>query len=81
MTKISLFAAAAVLAIGTLAGSVSPSSAGSLSFLGNTGYMNCLSNSSIVANKQPAAQRAAMYDNLRRACNRGYYPNQRGVQY
>ena len=80
-SRIALFAAAAVVTIGALTGSSQPSAAGSLNFLSNPGYVNCLKNSSIVANNQPAAQRGAMYDRLRRACNRGYFPNQPGVQY
>lgn len=77
-SRITLFAAA-IVAI--FAGSTHPSSALDLGWLSNTGYVNCLKNGRIVAMTYPPAQRAAIDDKLRRACNRGYFPNRPGVQY
>ncbi|CAL75799.1 hypothetical protein BRADO1936 [Bradyrhizobium sp. ORS 278] len=64
-----------------LIASAAPSAALDLSWLNNTGYVNCLRNSHTVVMTYPPAQRAAMDDKLRRACNRGYFPNHPGYQY
>lgn len=78
MTKIALFASAALLATTLLAGtaSVSPASAGSLDFLSNQNYMRCLQYFSIRAHGDAAA-----YDQGRRFCNRQYFPGRPGGQY
>jgi hypothetical protein len=79
--QFALFAAAAALAVGLIAGSAAPSAALDLSWVGNKPYVNCLTNAHKVAMTYPPAQRGYWDDRLRRACNRGYYPNRPGVQY
>lgn len=80
-SRITLLAAMAVVAISAWAGSTSSSAALDLGWVSNTGYMNCLRNGQAVAMRYRPQERAAMEDRLRRACNRGYYPNRPGVQY
>lgn len=80
-SRIALFAAAAIIAVSALAGSTRPSAALDLGWVSNPGYVNCLQNGHKVAMSYPPAQRAAIDDKLRRACNRGYYPNRPGGQY
>ena len=77
-SRITLFAAATLVAIGALIGSahVSPASAGGLDWLDNDGYMRCLQYVSGLAHGDAAA-----FDRGRRACNRQYFPNKPGVQY
>jgi hypothetical protein len=71
-SRIALFAAAAVVAIGSLIGSAqySPASALDLSWLSNDNYVRCLKYVSGLANGDAAA-----YDRGRKACNKQYYPN------
>jgi uncharacterized membrane protein YcgQ (UPF0703/DUF1980 family) len=80
-SRLALFAAATVVAIGALAGTTRPSAALDLSWVSNTGYVNCLRNAHAVAMRYRPQERAAIDDTLRRACNRGYFPNRPGVQY
>jgi hypothetical protein len=78
ISRITLFAAVTLVAIGALIGSarVSPASAGGLDWLSNDGYVRCLKYVSALAHGDDAA-----YDRGRRACNRQYYPNRPGTQY
>jgi hypothetical protein len=75
MTKrIALFAAA-IVAIGVLAGSTRPSSALDLNTL-DPGYVACMKYAAIYADRYPEGeQRAAAYDKLRQVCNRTYLSN------
>jgi hypothetical protein len=77
-SRIALLAAAVCIA--ALMGSTHSSSAFDLSWASNKGYVQCLNNAGIVSNNY-GAQRGMMYDRLRRACNRGYFPNRPGFDY
>ena len=77
-SRIALFAFAAAVTLGSLAGSaqVSPASALDLSWLSNDNYVRCLKYVSALAHGNEAA-----YDRGRRACNRQYYPGRPGYDY
>ncbi len=75
-SRISLFALAAIVGLGTLAGSA-PASATDWSWLANKPYTDCLKlfysgDFLIPANATPA-QRAEKHEQGRRYCNRQYY--------
>jgi hypothetical protein len=76
ISRISLLAFAAILGLGTLAGSA-PASATDWSWLSNKPYTDCLKlfytgDFLIPANATPA-QRAVKHEQGRRYCNRQYY--------
>ena len=78
-SRIALFALAAIVGLGTLAGSAqySPASAGPYDWMSNKPYVNCLKlfatgNFMVPANASPA-QVAALHEKGRHYCNRTYY--------
>jgi hypothetical protein len=75
-SRIALFAVAAAVTLGSLAGSAHPASALDLSWLSNDNYVRCLKYVSGLAHGDPAA-----YDRGRRTCNRTYYPGRPGYDY
>jgi hypothetical protein len=74
-SRITLFAAASIVAIGTFAGSTRPSAALDTSWLANKPFMTCLRNAHKVVATYPINQQRALDDRLTRACNRGYLTN------
>ncbi|MGY3454354.1 hypothetical protein [Bradyrhizobium sp. USDA 4353] len=73
--QIALFAAAATLAVSSLAASGASANPLDYRWASNQPYVNCMRNAHTVAMTYPLSQRNDWYDKLRRACNRGYYPN------
>ena len=88
-SRIALFAFAAIVAIGSLAGSTQSSQAGSLDWLSNKDYVNCLKLMDSASRgggmwggqTHTGADQAAAYDRGRRQCNRRYFPGHPGYDY
>jgi hypothetical protein len=88
-SRFALFAFAAMLGIGSLVGSTQTSQAGSLDWLGNKDYVNCLklmdgmSRGGAVwgSPNRSGTEREAAYDRGRRFCNRKFYPGRPGYDY
>lgn len=81
-SRIALYIFAAIVGLGTLAGSAqsSPASAGQWDWLGNKPYVDCLKlmdsmsrGGGIWGPSRTGAQQAASYDKGRRMCNQKYY--------
>jgi len=84
-SRIALYIFAAIVGLGTLAGSAqySPASAGQWDWLGNKPYVDCLKlmdsmsrGGGIWGPTRTPAQQAAGYDRGRRQCNQKYYGHQ-----
>lgn len=78
-----MFAFASVVALGSLMNSAanSPAAALDLSWTSNKQYMQCLNYASLSTKHMRPGAREVAYDNVRRQCNRSYYPGRPGYQY